>query len=205
MIAAQFAAAVAATLSAGGSNQPQEPPAPPVVTNVPPPVEPIVNSVGREPQKVPPPAQVSAPAPPMPDVQQAPPSQPSVSQPHVATGAIQTHSVSLSNGDAPVSKSETANLETEKDTSVVDVESASMEVSLQNPAEPVSVSVKSLDRTSVTVMDSNTSNTRETTPEVHIVPPTPVDKASPDTPAELKSEAPSKSQEPATEVAGEWC
>lgn len=204
-IAAQFAAKVAATLTTGTSHHQSEPQAPPVGAT--PPAEPQVALGVMESNAVPQPAQDTTAPPSLPDVHQPPPPTPPQTQPVAAPpGAIQTNTVtdSLSNGDTSIEPTK-APVQMEKDTSVTDSGNIPEEnPAQQNPAEPVTVSVKSsVERTSVSATDSSASNTRETTPEVHIVPPTPVEKTTPESLPEDTSEAPNTAPEPVAEVPGE--
>ena len=223
MIAAEFAAAVAAKL--GRTNQ-QTDVAPADGVSTAPPPEPLVMASADNQGVVPQPAQAtSPPSSNLPNVHQQPqtsvqtppqaPQQQQQQQPSPATGAIQTQqqqqTVSLSNGDTSnvtsvPTTTDNVNLKSEKDSSVLNSGDKTVADVVTNPqpspvVEPVTVSVKStLERTSVSATDS--SALRETTPEVNIVPPTPVDKTSPESLTDTKTEAPSKTAEPAPETTG---
>lgn len=195
-IAAEFAAAVAATLGKT-TTQPDHP-----VDIVPIPEQPVVLSGDSHVE--PHPEQTTSPPSDLANIHQPPQPTPALQpQQPQPSGAIQTQTVSLSNGDTTGSVQETVTIKTEEVTSVSNSGDIAVDVTpQQNPAEPVTVSVKSTERPIVSATESSFS--RETTPEVHVVPPTPVDKTSPELVTELKAEAPIKTQEPTAEVTGNF-
>lgn len=85
-------------------------------------------------------------------------------------------------------------------------DSASNVKKSQETSEPVTVSVKTapivLERTNISEEASDSSSGREMTPEVNIVPPTPVEKKPVMEISEKIEEEPIKVEEPVPEVSG---
>ncbi|XP_052760532.1 eukaryotic translation initiation factor 4 gamma 1-like isoform X2 [Mya arenaria] len=203
-VAAQFAALVAATLGSGQSNShpPSHPP-------------PTMQGPGGPPQPHPHPTHVHTP----PEVKTPPTGAHTVTvtpvpETGVGSGAGRNAESRpfIPNGETPVvmkavpaqeEPTQTASAPIETKTDSV-VKTAKIEKT-ETPAlqsEPVSVSVKALDTNNISATDSSAASTRETTPEVHIVPPTPVEKTTPEIPEQkpTSTDAPTKAADAAPAV-----
>ncbi|XP_053379539.1 eukaryotic translation initiation factor 4 gamma 1-like [Mercenaria mercenaria] len=218
-IAAQFAALVAAKLyhPPDGESPPSQTPPPSQQQQVPPThgavpgaQAPNVASGGEHAHPV---ATGPSPAPPVQELPAQIPIQPQSVHVDSATDSSKTHP-SLSNG-APVPPLEVAKplevvkpsevqpvVETETATTNVDSSASNAKKSVET-SEPVTVSVISApvvsERTTVSDEHSDSSSGREMTPEVNIVPPTPVEKK-PDMEIPETIKEPTKSEEPVAEV-----